>query len=452
MKKKEYYFLRKVYIYFINIILFSIMLWQFQRMWISTFNDLLDRVFSQKGNLLMILLYGIVVLFLFQLWGAFKIGYLKSANLILSQCLGIISANLFLGVQMTLMVAKLNETKNIIYHVVLLSVYDIIFCIPVTIICCKLYQQLFKPLRLLVINGSHSSQITKKVMSREDKYEIGNILLEEKTSDKQILAEMKWHDAVLLNGVSDAGRKSITQLCYTNSIRTYFKPEVMDVFVKGANSINLFDTPLYMNENIGLSYGALAIKRFFDIIFSILFLILFSPLLLIVAILIKFEDGGPVFYKQKRCTMNGKIFPIYKFRSMIVDAEKDGQVIPAKDEDNRITKIGKFIRRFHIDEIPQFYNVLKGDMSVVGPRPERVEHVEKYSKEIPEFYYRMKVRGGITGYAQVYGKYNTTPEDKLIMDLQYIVNYSFLLDLQIMLETVKVLFKKENTEGFDDGE
>ena len=138
MKKKEYYFLRKVYVYFINIILFSVMIWQFQRMWISTFNDLLDRVFSQKGNLLMVLLYGIVVLFLFRLWGAFKIGYLKSANLILSQCLGIISANLFLGVQMTLMVAKLNETKNIIYHTLLLSMYDIVLCIPVTIICCKI--------------------------------------------------------------------------------------------------------------------------------------------------------------------------------------------------------------------------------------------------------------------------------------------------------------------------
>ena len=275
---------------------------------------------------------------------------------------------------------------------------------------------------------------------------------ENEISNEQIVQEMECHDAVLLNGLSDTGRKQITQLCYTNSIRTYFKPEVMDVFVKGANCINLFDTPLYMNENIGLSYGVLAVKRIFDIVFSVLFLILCSPLLLIVAILIKAEDGGPVFYKQKRCTMNGKIFFIYKFRSMIVDAEKDGQVIPAKDEDNRITKIGKFIRRFHIDEIPQFYNVLKGDMSVVGPRPERIEHVEKYSREIPEFCYRLKVRGGITGYAQVYGKYNTTPEDKLIMDLQYIVNYSFLLDLQIILETVKVLFKKENTEGFNNGE
>lgn len=448
MKKKEYYFLRKVYVYFINIILFSVMIWQFQRMWISTFNDLLDRVFSQKGNLLMVLLYGIVVLFLFRLWGAFKIGYLKSANLILSQCLGIISANLFLGVQMTLMVAKLNETKNIIYHTLLLSMYDIVLCIPVTIICCKIYQQLFKPLRLLIVNGNHASEICKKVMSREDKYEIGNIIQEKDISNEEILAHMKDHDAVLLNGLTESGRKQMIQICYANSIRTYFKPEIMDVFVKGTSAINLFDTPLYMNENIGLSYGVLAVKRLFDIIFSVLFLIGVSPLLLVVAFLIKIEDGGPIFYKQKRCTMNGNTFNIYKFRSMIVGAEKDGQAIPAKDKDKRITKIGKFIRRFHIDEIPQFYNVLRGNMSVVGPRPERVEHVAKYSREIPEFGYRLKVRGGITGYAQVYGKYNTSPEDKLIMDLQYIVNYSFLLDLQIILETVKVLFKKDNTEGF----
>ena len=133
---------------------------------------------------------------------------------------------------------------------------------------------------------------------------------------------------------------------------------------------------------------------------------------------------------------------------MIENAEADGKSNPAADDDDRITPIGKFIRKTRIDELPQLVNILKGDMSIVGPRPERVEHMEKYAEVVPEFDYRLKVKGGLTGYAQVYGKYNTTPLDKLKMDLMYIVNYSFLLDIQILFETLKVIFRNEATEGF----
>ena len=168
-----------------------------------------------------------------------------------------------------------------------------------------------------------------------------------------------------------------------------------------------------------------------------------------VAIAIKLEDRGPVFYRQERVTKDGRLFSILKFRSMIVDAEKDGQSIPAAEDDPRITKVGKVIRAMRVDELPQILNILRGDMSIVGPRPERTEHVEKYSKEIPEFEYRLKVKGGLTGYAQIYGKYNTNAYDKLRMDLMYIENYSILLDIKLILMTVQTMFKKESTEGFD---
>jgi lipopolysaccharide/colanic/teichoic acid biosynthesis glycosyltransferase len=173
-----------------------------------------------------------------------------------------------------------------------------------------------------------------------------------------------------------------------------------------------------------------------------------SPLLIGVSLAIKIEDGGPIFYKQKRVTRNGKRFDILKFRSMIVDAEKNG-VTPATDHDPRITKVGKFIRAYRIDELPQLLNILKGEMSIVGPRPERVEHVEKYTKYVPEFVYREKVKGGLTGYAQVFGKYNTTALDKLKFDLMYIEDYSLFLDFKIILMTIRILFEKESTEGFD---
>ena len=184
-----------------------------------------------------------------------------------------------------------------------------------------------------------------------------------------------------------------------------------------------------------------------DIVISLTGIILASPILVIIALVIKLYDGGPVLYKQKRVTIDEKIFEIYKFRSMIVDAEKEG-VIPAEDNDPRVTPVGKIIRAIRFDELPQLFNILKGDMSVVGPRPERIEHHELYTSLIPEFPFRTKVKAGLTGYAQVMGKYNTTPYDKLLLDIEYIQNFSFFLDFKIILLTVKVIFMKESTEGF----
>ena len=194
----------------------------------------------------------------------------------------------------------------------------------------------------------------------------------------------------------------------------------------------------------------LEIKRALDVFFSLLALIILSPLFLVTAIAIKADDKGPVFFRQERCTIGGKRFMIIKFRSMIVDAEKDGKSHPAGENDDRITRVGRVIRAWRIDELPQLINILKGDMSIVGPRPERVEHVEKYTEDIPEFVFRYKMRGGLTGYAQVYGKYNTSALDKLKMDLVYITGFSLLLDFQIVMETLKILFRKESTEGFSE--
>ena len=174
-----------------------------------------------------------------------------------------------------------------------------------------------------------------------------------------------------------------------------------------------------------------------------------APVMLLVALAIKLEDGGPVFYKQMRMTLDGREFGILKFRSMIVDAEKYSGAVLAAEDDPRITKVGKFIRATRLDEIPQLLNILKGDMSIVGPRPERKSFVEEYCEKIPEFRYRMKVKGGLTGYAQIYGKYNTSPYDKLRLDLMYIENYSLMLDIKLILMTVRIMLKKESTEGID---
>ena len=236
--------------------------------------------------------------------------------------------------------------------------------------------------------------------------------------------------------------------CYQESIRTYVTPKISDILFRGADDIHLFDTPLLLSRNQGLSIDQRIVKRTWDIVLSLLGIIIASPFMLIIALAVKLYDGGPVLYKQERLTRDGQPFMIYKFRSMSMDSEKNGARLAAKG-DKRVTPVGKIIRNIHFDELPQLFNILKGEMSMVGPRPERKEISDKYEEEIPEFILRTKVKAGLTGYAQVYGKYNTTPYDKLKLDLTYIENYSLWLDFKIMLLTFKILFQKENTEGVD---
>ena len=253
---------------------------------------------------------------------------------------------------------------------------------------------------------------------------------------------------VIMYGLSVEHRRVYMQRCMDEHKTFYFTPRVEDILLQGCSTRHLLDTPLMKYDYVYEDRKKLNTKRMFDVVFGILFAIGFSPIMLIIALAIKIEDGGPIFFKQKRCTKDGEVFEILKFRSMIVDAEKKG-LQPTVNFDPRITKVGNVIRKYRLDELPQVFNILSGEMSFVGPRPERVEHVELYCKELPEFKYRMKVKAGLTGYAQIFGKYNSSAFDKLRLDLLYIENQSFGLDLRLIMLTVKVMFQGESTEGFE---
>ena len=288
------------------------------------------------------------------------------------------------------------------------------------IIMNLLYRKIIPPLQITLIYGYHPNNIEDKLACLPHKYQVVKRV---KFDDPGVDLESVINESssVLINDVPSQIENKIIKLCFD----------------------------LYLSRNFGMSFGQRFAKRAMDIILSGLALIVFSPIFLITALAIKIEDHGPVFFKQERVTKNGKHFMILKFRSMIVDAEKDGRPHPAGEKDDRITKVGNIIRACRVDELPQLFNIFAGDMSIVGPRPERYEHVIKYTQDIPEFKFREKVKGGLTGYAQVYGKYNTSALDKLKLDLTYIANYSVLLDFQIIFETIKILFQKESTEGFD---
>ena len=380
---------------------------------------------------------------------AFKIGVERVAAVMASEVLTVLVVDVvevFVSMAITGQWRFIGEF--VWRYLILFIAQSIVLCL-IVIPMIRIYRKEFPPLQILEVYGDYKHGLHNKLNQIPYKYHVAE-LVHFSISEEELKKKMQNYDAVLISDIPAHYKNKVLKICVDLDKRVYLVPKISDVIVRYTEELNLIDTPMFLCKKIGIGYFEGIIKRIFDVILSLLAVILLSPVFLITAIAIKLEDGGPVFYIQERCTIGGKHFNILKFRSMIVDAEKDGRPHPAGENDDRITKVGAVIRATRIDELPQFINILVGDMSIVGPRPERVEHVEKYTEEIPEFSFRQKVKGGLTGYAQVYGKYNTTALDKLKLDLIYIMHYSLLLDLQIIFETIKILFRKDSTEGFSE--
>ena len=275
------------------------------------------------------------------------------------------------------------------------------------------------------------------------------------TADECIanLAMLDGVSMVFMSGIHSHERNVILKYCVENNIGIFVIPRIGDTIMSGAYPMHMFHLPMLKVGRYHPQPEYLFIKRLLDIVISAVALVVLSPIFLVTAIAIKATDHGPVFYKQIRLTKDGKEFGILKFRSMRVDAEKDGVArLSSGEHDDRITPVGRVIRACRIDELPQLLNILRGELSIVGPRPERPEIAAQYCEEMPEFSLRLQAKAGLTGYAQIYGKYNTTPYDKLVMDLMYIAHPSIVEDLKIMFATVKILFMPESTEGVSEGQ
>ena len=397
--------------------------------------------FLGRGKYVLMGIYFILMLVIIHLCEGFKYGILKIADVLFSQWIAIFIVNVVTYLQLCLMANIMIPVKPML----LLTAGDFLLSGISVYIFFAIYERHSKARKLLMVYGNKESVGLKlKMDTRADSYNIKNIVSIDEGIDKicQMLAD---YDGIVISDVSAEQRNDLLKYCYMHEIETYITPKISDVIISGGEGIHQFDTPLVMINTTGLTPEQEIVKRFFDVVLCVIAAVVLSPLMLIVALAIKLEDHGPVFYKQARVTKDGKVFDILKFRSMVEDAEQR----PATDDDDRITKVGHVIRATRIDELPQIFNIIKGDMSIVGPRPERTEHVEKYTAAIPEFEFRNKVKGGLTGYAQIYGKYNTSAYDKIKLDLMYIENYSFLLDLKLILMTIRIVFKKESTEGFD---
>ncbi len=429
-----------------NILLLGCLMVFFIKIWDNNYNDGIVFPFFYKGFWLIGAFYAFFFVIFSYILGGMKIGYLKSTSLMLSQTLAVLAANFSIYLETVLLSARFVNMIPMIQ----LTAIDIGVILVWTFLVNAIFRKLFPPRDILVLFQEYDpSDFMKKIKTRRDRFDIKASMNVDRGWE-EITRAMLQFDAVFLCDIHSPLRNQLVKFCYANGIRSYITPKISDIIIRSSESMHLFDTPLLLSRNNGFSIEQKFVKRIMDIIISIIMLLVTSPIMFVVAAAIKLYDGGSVFFCQERCTIGGQVFMIHKFRSMVEGAEKDGEVIPAADDDERITPVGRIIRKTRIDELPQFIDILMGNMSVVGPRPERVEHVEQYTKEVPEFAYRLKVKGGLTGYAQVYGKYNTTAYDKLKLDLMYIQNYSFLLDLKLMIMTVKIIFVKESTEGFED--
>ncbi len=416
----------------------------FSWIWYNVYLPALMIPFEGRGSYVIVFLFTVFLLVSNHIFGGLRMGYYKVLDSIVARTLSLFSSYFVMYVIVSLLSYRLVS----IQYIALAIAFGFLFNIFWTLLSNYVYFRINPPRKMLLIYGNSSiREVCNKITSRSEKYEIVK-RLHYSVGEETLKQYMVEYEAVILYDLSATLRNHLMKYCYEKSIRVYITPKLYDIMIRGADDMDLFDTPFLLMRNRGLSPLQLFVKRGMDIVLSVICLIITSPIMLLIVIFMKCFDHGPVLYRQTRLTIGGKEFEILKFRSMYVDAEKDAIRLMSKD-DNRITAIGKVLRRTHLDELPQLFNIIKGDMSFVGPRPERPEIADIYMEKIPEFEYRLKMKAGLTGYAQVYGKYNSNPYDKLRLDFIYIQNYSVFLDLRLLLLTGKTLFIPDHTEGVD---
>ena len=446
MERREKY--KRIIMFCASVFIMAAQTGVFAYVWFNFYaiEEVIGKTYWYRGNYVVVGQYALMLFFFYKLYGGFKVGYLRVFDVLYSQVLSVFCVNAITYLQLSL----IGRWKFGAYALPILrmTVFNVLVVVVWVVFMRWIYARIYPPRKMLMVYGDYSpADLIQKVASREDKYNICETIHLSK-GEGVIKAKIDEYKSIILGDIPAHDRNVLLKYCFEKDIRVYSIPKLSDVMIQSAENIHLFDTTLLLFRNRGLTAEEKGVKRLFDVVASLIGIILSSPFMLIIALLIKCYDGGPVLYKQERLTEGRQIFYVLKFRSMMVNSEKAGARLAMK-EDSRVTPIGKVLRNIHFDELPQLFNILKGDMSLVGPRPERPEIVEEYKKEIPEFDFRLQVKAGLTGFAQVYGKYNTTPYDKLKLDLTYIENYNFLLDLKLLFLTFKILFQKENTEGVE---
>ena len=403
-------------------------------------------LFSGKGNYLLVFLYVAVFVIFGSIYDGFKVGIMRVHELVYSLSLAVFFSNVFIYIILSLIAENLMNPLPLI----VLTAFQSVILIVLMYSLSHVYFALYKARSVLAVFAPDMrNDIIKKISLIKERFALDKGITTDRGLD-EIKREIDKYTTVLICDFDPTLKAVVLKYCYAENKRIYILPSSADTILNGSYQVQVFDTPVLFLHNGGLSMEQRIIKRMFDIIVSGLGIIITSPIMLLTAIAVKLTSRGPVIFKQPRITRDQKVFNIYKFRSMKV--EKNSEVKKTTVKDDRVTLAGKIIRPLRLDELPQLFNILFGHMSVVGPRPEMIELVQDYSAKLPEFNLRHKVKAGLTGYAQIYGKYNTTPQNKLNMDLHYIEHYSLLEDIKLCVMTLKILFVRESTEGFSEAD
>ena len=427
-----------------NVILITI---PFAWGWFNYYAQHIALPFYDRGNWVVVALYAVLYMIFGRVYGGFWISLNRISESVYSQALAVMMTS---GIMYVVTVLLERQLPNI-WPVLAAFAVQLVLSGMWSMAAHVAYYILFPATKTIIVYDERQGM---EKLIQDYGFEKKFTVIKTLTVEQCIGNIDLLHNAqtVFVSGVHSHERNIILKYCVEHGIMMYLVPRIGDVLMSGAQQMHMFHLPMLRVGRYNPSPWHTIAKRTFDIVSAGALFLVISPLMLITAIAIK-TDGGPVFYKQRRLTQDGKEFDVLKFRSMRVDAEKDGVArLSTGDKDDRITKVGHFIRKVRIDELPQLLNIIGGSMSVVGPRPERPEIASQYVKEMPEFSLRLQAKAGLTGYAQVYGKYNTTPYDKLQMDLMYISNPSFWEDLRIIFATIKILFVPESTEGVAEGQ
>ena len=401
----------------------------------------------------MALTYVAMAVAMHAVYGGYAVGKKKSKPIISSMSLATLATDLVTYVQLQIM--NVNEDMNGTLRIFGPDFPWLLLCMLLQVVLIfywvrlgnNFYFTINPPKRCLVILGSPEEEqaICHKIGVYKLQWKVDRIILWDDPGVSEAISDT---EVVFMGTLPTQAKLELLHICYELHRDVLCKAQLEDIMLSNATQVVVDDAPFLEMSYAKMTLGQRMAKRTIDIVFSALVLIVLSPVLLIIAICIKLEDGGPVVFRQKRMTVGGREFWIRKFRSMKVNADGKAPPISASQHDPRITRVGKVLRCFRLDELLQFWNILKGDMTIVGPRPEMLENVARYKRELPAFAYREKMKAGLTGYAQIEGRYNTSPEDKLMLDMMYIESFSIWLDIKLMFRTFTVFFKKDSTQGF----
>ena len=399
------------------------------------------------------LTFGTMILVMNAVYGGYAVGKRKSKPVISSMSLAILATDAVTYLQLQIMNVNGNNNSHLrlfgpdfplLLLCMLLQVIVIIFWVRLG---SNMYFSITPPSECLLVLGSpvEEALLRRRMNVYRLQWHVADAAL---YNDPSLPEKLAGVETVVLGSVPGACRNNLLRDCYAAQKNVLCYAALEDIMVSNGKQLILDDAPFLEITASHMTLYQRVVKRLGDLLVSGLGLLVLSPLLGIIALCIHLEDGGPVIFRQQRVTLRGRIFTIYKFRTMRVDACAQAHQVSATQGDPRITRVGQVLRRCRLDELPQLVNIFRGDMTLVGPRPEMVENVEKYKAQYPDFVYREKMKAGLTGYAQIEGKYNTTPEDKLMLDLMYIESFSIWLDVKLLFRTLTVFFKSDSTEGF----